>query len=70
MTTTDKVRLAMPTAKSRYTSIGGCAGPELMAMTRPILNLNKPKINRTQAVIVDRALNIDGMLNPPLISYD
>jgi len=68
MITTDKVILLTPTAKSKYASIGGCAGPKLKATTRPTTSLNKPKTNKTQAAIVDRALNTGGMLSPPFNS--
>jgi hypothetical protein len=67
MTTTERVILPTPTAKSRYACVGAKAGPVEKAMARPISNLNKPNTNRTQAAIVARLLNLDGILTPPLI---
>jgi hypothetical protein len=65
MTTTDRVILATATAKSRYTCVGAKAGPVEKAIIKPISNLNKPNTNRTQAAMVARLLNLDGIITPP-----
>ena len=66
ITTADKMRLAIPTAKSRYTPVGGTDGPPEKAITKPMISLKNPKINNTQATIVVRVLNMPGIVKPPL----
>ena len=39
------MRLAIPTAKSRYTSVGGSVGPLAKAITKPMISLKNPKTN-------------------------
>jgi len=68
ITTTDRVRLLIPTAKSKYACIGGDTGPVEKAVAKPISSLKKPKTNRTQAAMVAKALNLGGILLPPLDS--
>jgi hypothetical protein len=52
----------MPTPKSKYICVGGKAGPVEKAITKPINSLRIPKTNRTQAAIVARDFNLDGIL--------
>jgi hypothetical protein len=60
------VRLAIPTAKSKYTSVGGMDGPLAKAITKPMISLKNPKTSNTHAIIVVKALNIPGIVKPPV----
>jgi len=64
------VRLAIPTAKSKYTSVGGMDGPLAKAITKPMISLKNPKTSNTQAIIVVKALNILGIVKPPVNAVD
>ena len=66
MTTTDNVRLKIPTIKSRYVSNDAVSGPDENAITSPITSLNKPKMKRTHITVVANPLNIDDIADPPV----
>ncbi len=68
MTTTANTPEAMESAKSTGITIGGGSGPYRVPVTMPVTKVLSPDtqklINRTQAVIDARALNI-GIFSPP-----
>ena len=64
MAHTDRMRLAIPTPLPRKKHSGGSAPKNTPPMADPILvpsKNNQPRINRTQTVIVARALKIGGI---------
>ena len=64
MAHTDKIRLRMPPAKPACRCHGGGPGnnpPVTILATSVNTTANKPEINKTQTVIVARALKIGGI---------